>query len=296
MYIQVCNDDSRSVEIYCEITDEQNINDGRPFLFVLPGGPGFDHMIYKNNTRFLEEIAHIVYIDPRGCGKSTSCLTLREYDIETYINDVESVRKHLNLDRIYMLGFSYGSMVALGYASRYCQHMSGLVIVAGAPSCKFLDLAKVNLEKIGNEEQKNFCAKHLWNGNFRNKSEIDEFFRIMTPLYSVKAQKQNLEDKVSPYANANCSIEHINQAFKTNFWGFDFTNELKNITCSALIVYGESDWVNDPSFAFVIKNKISHSNIHILQYCGHSVVADQPEIYQKLVKDFIANNDGSVRE
>ncbi len=288
MYIQVCKDGSRSVEIYCEITDEQTMNDGKPLLFVLPGGPGFDHLIYKNNTRFLEKIAHIVYFDPRGCGNSTSCQNPSEYNIETYIEDVESLREHLEADRIFILGFSYGSMAALGYAARYSKYINGVALIAGAPSCKFLDLAKRNLEKVGSKEQKNYCEHHLWNGNFHDKAEINEFFRIMTPIYSIQAQKKISENHISPYANVNCSIEHINQAFKTNFWDFDFTEELKNITCPTLIIYGESDWVNDPSFASIIQKEISHAETHILKNCGHAVVADQPEMYQKLLIDFIA--------
>ncbi len=279
-------------KIYCEITDPDNLNDGKPILFLLPGGPGFDHEGYKKHSGSFEEFAHVVYIDPRGCGKSSPCSQDVEYSIQMYIEDVEAVRKHFGFEKIFLLGTSYGSMVAQGYAVKYHQQLKGLILVGGASSSAFLPIAQQNLNALGTMEQKQICKDLLWPGNFKRKEDIAIFFDIMTPLYSKKAASNSSpnffsESKASPYSTVNCSIEHVNQAYRTNFWNFDFTDGLKHIACKTLILFGKHDWINDPRFAELIAKQIPNAELHILSGCGHSVAADLPDIYLTSVKKFV---------
>ncbi len=273
-----------TAKIYCEITDADNLDDGRPILLLLPGGPGFDHVGYKGHSRGFEEFAHVVYIDPRGCGKSSPCSQNIEYSIQVYIEDVEAVRKHFGFEKIFLLGTSYGSMVAQGYAIKYHQYLQGLILIGGAPSYAFLSVAQANLNTLGTTEQKQICRDLLWQGNFKSKEDVATFFRIMTPLYSKKT-----ESKIAPYSTVNCSIEHVNQAYRTHFWSFDFTASLKHISCKTLILFGKHDWVNDPRFAKLIASQIPRSELHIFPDCGHSVAIDQPGAYLSAVRKFISS-------
>jgi proline iminopeptidase len=288
------NDKIDVATIYCEISDEASLKDGRPVLFLIPGGPGFDHMIYKSHSQAFEEFAHVVYIDPRGSGKSSACKKEVEYEIKTNIYDIEAVREHLGIDKIHLLGTSYGSMVVQGYAIQYPERVAGLVLIAGAPSAAFLPVAKHNLAQRGTLEQQKVCDELLWPGNFQSQEDLSRFFQLMSPLYSVKSQKaSNTSSQAAPYSKVNVCFYHGNAAFKNSFWNFDFTDKLKNIQCRTLIIFGESDWVNDPSFAKQIAKKIPTSELHILADCGHSVAVDQPQQYYELVKNLVTSrNEG----
>ena len=58
------------------------------------------------------------------------------------IDDVESLRTYLGLDKVVVLGSSYGGMVAQGYALRYPEASARLILCSTAPSYRFMEEAK----------------------------------------------------------------------------------------------------------------------------------------------------------
>src|SRR5882757_643069 len=102
----------RGTKIYFDIAGMQLAPKGhdfveRPVLFLLHGGPGSDHLRYKQYTLELQAIAQLVFIDHRGCGYSKQTKA-SDYTLENNIEDIEALRKHLGLEHICMLGTSYG--------------------------------------------------------------------------------------------------------------------------------------------------------------------------------------------
>src|SRR5262249_33120458 len=146
-----------------------------------------------------------------------------------YIDDVESIRKELALNKIIVIGKSYGSMCALGYALRYPHAVAKLILAAGAPSYHFLDTAKANVKKRGTQEQIEWCEK-LWAGSFKSREELLQYFQVTNSLYSVKARNNldafNLEKKSMLF-----SYEVLNEGFRNVFWHFNYEKELQKITC-----------------------------------------------------------------
>lgn len=267
-------------KIYYEISDEKfPIN--KPILFVLPGGPGGDHSIYKFHSLELENFCCVVYHDPRGCGK-TSEFDSSSATMEHYIHDIERLRRHLCINKFSILGTSYGSMCAIGYAIQYPNNLDKLILVGGAPSSRFLETAKANLELRGSHEQKEI-SKHLWDGSFLNNDHVREFMRIMKSLYS---KNQNFINQ-PPRSGTPFSYEVLNLGFGQFLQNFDFEPNLKNITSPTLILVGEEDWVNDPIHLRKVANQITGSHLEILKDCGHFVAIDQNEIYINLIKEFI---------
>mgnify|MGYP001331693525 CR=1 FL=1 len=133
----------RDAEIYYDVDgmglmpDEGRMVE-RPTLFLLHGGPGGDHSSFKAQVADLRDVAQLVYIDHRGSGRSAPA-DPATYTLEENIDDVDALRDYLGLESICLLGSSYGGMVAQGYAIRYPQRVSNLVLCATAPSHRFLD-------------------------------------------------------------------------------------------------------------------------------------------------------------
>jgi len=269
-------------KIYYEIS-EDILTTKKPILFVLPGGPGGDHSIYKVHSKELEESFCIVYHDPRGCGNSSD-FDLSTATMENYINDIESLRKYLKLDNISILGTSYGSMCAIGYAIQYPKNLANLILVGGAPSYRFLETAKTNLNKRGTTEQKEIC-KYLWEGKFKDDAQVRDFMRIMRPLYSVTPLPAN-----APAKGPTFSYQVLNLGFGDFLQKFDFEIELGKITCNVLIMVGESDWINDPVHLQNFAEKVPSTQLNILENCGHFVAIDRHEEYLKLIKEFAFGN------
>ncbi len=285
MKIKIERRDAPTAELFVKIMGEQEEDaaKNRPTAFILPGGPGADHSVYLTYA-CLKTVADLVFHDPRGCGQSDKN-ELSDCSMNNYIEDVEAIREHLGLKKITVIGKSYGSMCALGYALRYPDRVEKLVLAAGAPSYHFLETAKENLKRFGSKEQVKIAEK-LWTGSFASREELLEYFRLTQPLYSVKARSHSNKTDLNKKSN-QFSYEVLNEGFRQRFWHFDYENVLIQLQCPTLVLAGKEDWVNDVSHAIFMAERIPHSRLHIFEQASHAMEADKGEEFFQVIADFI---------
>lgn len=99
---------------------------GYPVLF-LHGGPGVG-TDDSQRTFFDPQFYRIILFDQRGAGKSTppGCLTNNTtWDL---VEDINKLRDFLLIDRCLLFGGSWGSTLALAYAIKYPENVSGLIL------------------------------------------------------------------------------------------------------------------------------------------------------------------------
>ena len=100
---------------------------GAPPLILCHGGPGLWDMFDGWET-FLGERVTTVRWDQRGCGRSE----LRgPYSVAQSVADLDAVRRHLGVERVAVLGHSWGAQLALRYALDYPDRVSRLVYGSG---------------------------------------------------------------------------------------------------------------------------------------------------------------------
>ncbi len=107
-------------------------------LLLLNGGPGLTHEYFECFESFLPgEGIEIIYYDQLGCGNSDNSKDTSLWDLARYVEEVEQVRKALDLDNnnFYLLGHSWGGIVAMEYALKYQSNLKGLVISNMMSSC-----------------------------------------------------------------------------------------------------------------------------------------------------------------
>lgn len=106
-------------------------NNPKMKVLLLHGGPGGTHEFFENFDGYLpiEEIEYIYYdqLDSYYSDKPNDS-TL--WTIEHFVEEVEQVRKALNLnkDNFYLLGQSWGGILAMEYALKYQNNLKGLVV------------------------------------------------------------------------------------------------------------------------------------------------------------------------
>jgi proline iminopeptidase len=110
-------------QIYWEESGNPN---GVPVLF-LHGGPGVGtEESYR--TFFDPNFYRIILFDQRGCGKSLPYGCLKNNTTWDLVEDINKLREFLSIDRCLLFGGSWGSTLALTYAIKYPQNVSGLIL------------------------------------------------------------------------------------------------------------------------------------------------------------------------
>ena len=107
-------------------------------LLLLNGGPGATHEYFECFENFLlPEGVELIYYDQLGCGLSDNPKDTTMWDLGRYVEEVEQVRKALNLnkDNFYLLGHSWGGILAMQYALKYQDNLKGLIISNMMSSC-----------------------------------------------------------------------------------------------------------------------------------------------------------------
>jgi len=114
-------------------------NNPRIKVLLLHGGPAATHEYFESfDSFFPKEGIEYYYYDQLGSYYSDQPTDTSLWNVPRFVEEVEEVRQALKLDKsnFYLLGNSWGGLLALEYALKYQQHLKGLVIanmMASAP-------------------------------------------------------------------------------------------------------------------------------------------------------------------
>lgn len=271
------------VEVMTEDGEISSLGKKRNVMLLAPGGPGGNHSVYDEIKNELFKYADLILFDPRGCGYSDPS-DVDYCTIDHYRDDIDAIREYFGLEKIILFGGSYGSMASLGYAVKYQDRLEKLILSGGAPSFRFIELAKKNLKMRGTHEQI-MMGEKLFSGGFKTSLEFEEFYKIMAPLYVYKHQPQDAVPTTKSKIPYN--IEVTNLGFGNFLTKFNYEPLLRYISCDTLIIFGKNDWINDPSLAELMANNIPNSTLVLLDECSHFIWRDQKEKFFAALQGFL---------
>ncbi len=110
-------------ELYYE---EAGNAEGKP-VFMLHGGPGGGCAPVMRQF-FNPKVYHIVLFDQRGAKRSKPYAEIEDNNTQALIEDIEKLRKHLGIDKMMLVGGSWGSTLALAYAEAYPERVTEMVL------------------------------------------------------------------------------------------------------------------------------------------------------------------------
>ncbi len=102
--------------------------EGNNAAVFLHGGPGGASS--PRHVGLFPPGAMVARFDQRGCGRSKSLNGLKENNTDKLVADMEAIRLRLEVDKWLVCGGSWGSTLALAYATRHPQRVSGLALRA----------------------------------------------------------------------------------------------------------------------------------------------------------------------
>lgn len=238
-------------KIYYETSGKED----NPTLLFLHGGFG---NIEDFNTIVpdLDKEFQIIGIDSRGQGKST--LGSKELTYEQIQKDIEHVLEHLNIDRLTIIGFSDGGIVAHRLAALTSLKIEKLVTIGSRWHLKSTESTKEIFSKITGESwKKKFPATYDAYQKLNSEPNFD--------LLAQSIVKMWLDPNSSGYPN----------------------EAVKNIFCPLLIVRGDDDHLVSKSAVVELSELVKNSRLLNIPFAGHAAFEDQKEIFMISLNKFL---------
>ena len=276
------------------------LGQGSP-LMILHGGPGASHDYLLPWLLPLARTNRLIFIDERGSGRSERIADVHQYTNENMVEDAEAVRSALNLGKISLLGHSCGGVLALGYALKYQENLTHLVLVSTFASTKAMNEVLAH-EKAQMPPEKLARLEKLEEAGLFGKGEIWEHGQ-----YPTDYQKLAWGDGYFPFmfgAHPDANYDPTKGA-PTNWelyremWGshgefiidgnmksVEYAKRLPEIKTPTLINVGDHDEC-DPSLSKEMHELIPGSKLVIFPKCGHMTFVDQPDQFITEVDVFL---------
>jgi proline iminopeptidase len=269
-------------------------------LLIVHGGPGASHDYFLPWLLPLARHNRLIFIDERGSGKSEKLDDPRGYTVENMVEDVEAVRRGLQLGKINLLGHSYGGVLAQAYALKYQQHLSHLVLCSTFSSTKALNDVFVRMkEKMTPElrERIDKLEKSLYgNGKDYEKNRYTNDYMIAAwgEGYFPYLYQNRPDPNFDPVANGVMSWDlyremwgsHGEFVIDGNLASVEYTERLATIKVPTLITVGDHD-ESDPALAEAMHSKIGGSKLVVLPKSGHMTFVDQTAMFNRTVDGFL---------
>jgi pimeloyl-ACP methyl ester carboxylesterase len=113
-----------------------------PPVVLVNGGPGNTLHSFLPHFSAAAPFARVIYYDQRGTGLSDWVPGADGYSTAQSVDDLERLRLALGIERWFVLGHSYGGLIAQRYALRHPEQLLGLVLVGSSVPMEGLDLGE----------------------------------------------------------------------------------------------------------------------------------------------------------
>jgi proline iminopeptidase len=274
-------------------------------VLLLNGGPGATHEYFECLESFLpRESIEFIYYDQLGCGNSGNPKDTAMWSLPRYVEEVEQVRQalHLTKDNFYLLGHSWGGILAAEYAFKYQQNLKGLIISNMMMSCPAYgryaqDVLAKQMKPSVLAEIRQLEAKK----DFKNP----RYMELLLPnFYQAHICRIPLAKWPEPL---NRALGKINQSLYLTMQGpsefgiagklthWDRTRDLPQLTVPVLTIGGKYDTM-DPAHMAWIATQVKQGNSLICPNGSHMSMYDDQQTYMAgLIKYLKAVDDGSFQ-
>jgi proline-specific peptidase len=258
-----------------------------PVVVVHPGGPGLAST-YMGDVAGLWEKFTLVILNPRGTDGSDRPADASAYRLSDYVADLDELRQHLRLERMLLIGYSHGGIVAQEYALTHPARVRKLVLACTA--CRFgpeqeAERKAAMDKRAGQPWYADAVAASGETGEGVTDDERRETFFRMMPLYFAHygpAEAGYLDTFRSESINGDAG-----RAFSQEVPELDLRGRLAGLKVPTLVITGEEDFICGPACADDMSGAIPGAQKAIVGDAGHMVFMEQPRAFYDAVSKFL---------
>lgn len=258
-------------------------------LLVLHGGPGFTHE-YVRSLGELSRERPVVFYDQLGCGRSERPRDLSLWTVERSVEELEQVRQALHLDRIHLLGQSWGTMLA----SRYLLDRSGegvRSVIMASPCISSPRWAADATRLLGGLDAatREVIAGHEASGF----TSCPEYQAAILAYYRRHVCRLDPWPEEVERSFAGAGMEVYETMWGPSEWAvtgrlhdFDASGRLGEIHLPALFTCGRHDEAT-PETVEYYRSRMPGARLVVFEESAHMAHLEERERYNRVVADFM---------
>ncbi|MEO7444149.1 MAG: proline iminopeptidase-family hydrolase [Ferruginibacter sp.] len=269
-------------------------------LLLLSGGPGATHEYFECMESFLPaEGIEFIYYDQSGTGFSDNPADTSFWNLDRYVEEVEHVRLALGLnkDNFYLLGHSWGGILAMQYALKYQANMKGLIISNMMSSCpaygRYADsvlaqqMSPVILDSIKSMEANNDFNNPRYMGLLMENFYTQHILRLPLDKWPDPVNRAFAKMNKSLYVTMQGPSE-FGIAGKLANW--DVSQRLPEITVPTLTIGGAFDTM-DPEHMKWMSTQVKNGRFLLCPKGSHMSFYDDQQTYMTGLVQFLKNGN-----
>ncbi len=212
--------------------------------------------------------------DLRGHGESVR--TPGPYSLEDFFEDALAFLDDRGVERVVLVGFSLGGLIAQAIALAHPERISGMVLISTIAGRTREEQARV-------QERARILAKEGAGAHLNNAVErwFTDAFRNAHPEVLERRRQQSLKNDPACYASAY-------RVLADN----DLGPQLSALTLPTLVMTGEKDIGSTPRMARIIHERIAGSELHIFPELKHAVLLEASDQVATYLDDFLGRRLG----
>jgi pimeloyl-ACP methyl ester carboxylesterase len=239
-----------------------------PIAFI--HGVGLTHEIWQPQLDYFKDNTTISY-DILGHGKTP--LNKSNISFDDFSEQLINLLNELKFDKIHLIGFSIGSLIARNFAAKYNDRLKSLTLLGSVFK------RNKNQQKIVNDRF-NLVKKNL-------KLSRQALKRWFTDKYLEK--NPDTYEKITSILEKN-NIENFIKVYKL-FVFHENDENFQNIKVNTLIMTGENDVGSTVDMSKKLSEVINNSQLKVIKDGKHLCGIECADDVNMTIKNFIEQND-----
>lgn len=261
---------------------------GKPML-IINGGPGMNS---DGFTMIAETIASkfnckTITYDQRGTGKSSlPAIDSKNITMDLMVQDIENLRKHLNIEKWTILGHSFGGVMATYYASKHPECIDQLIMSSsGGINMDFTTyvakLQQANLTPTQRDSLRYYQRKQD-NGDTSFETRKGRAQYLAHAYVYDETKAPIIAERLLQF-NGEINSIVIQDLFKIKY---DCSKKFKGFDRPVLVLQGKNDIITVET-AEKVAQAFPNSKLVLMDRCRHYGWLDAPDVYFASLQNFL---------
>ena len=265
--------------------------EGKAPLLCLHGGPGFPHDYLEPLEALAETGRRVIFYDQLGCGNSGFPQVPANWTMAHFLEELAAVRGALGLERIHLLGQSWGGMVALEYLLGKPAGVESLILASSLSSVKQWTEEANRLRSELPPDVRAVLDRHEADGTTEapdyQEAMMEYYNRHLCRMQPMPECLARAFEKFSAQPGIYFTMWGVSEFNMTGtLKNWDVTDRLGEIRVPTLITSGRYD-ESTPAIADTLRRGIPGAQAVLFENSAHAAHVEEAERYIRVLRDFL---------